>query len=88
MATPVINNLVLPNNRILVLPDGPAGSSTTGVIFRRSAQGGGHFKASADPEIASNHILYSRDMATMVEIDEVEYVAMQENAVVGLIPED
>lgn len=87
MATPVHNDLVLPLGRVLVLPDGPAGSSTTGVVFRRSAQGGGRFKASSDPEITSNHLLYARDMATVVEIDGIEYMAMHEHAVVGLIPE-
>ena len=84
MATPIIDDLALPNNRILVLLDGD--SENTGTIFRKSAQGGGTFKGSADPEIISDHILFVKEMATRVEIDEVEYWAMQENAVVGVIP--
>ena len=86
MATPIINNLVLPSNRILVLPDGAAGSSSTGTIFRRSAQGGGFFKGSSDPEIESDHILFCKEMSVPVEIDDVEYLAMHVNAVVGIIP--
>lgn len=86
MATPIINDLVLPRDRILVLPDGAAGSSTTGTIFRKSAQGGGNFKGSSDPEIISDLVLYARDMATVVEIDSVEYMAMHVTAVVGIIP--
>jgi len=82
MAAPIINDLVLPNNRILVLPDG----ETTGTIFRRSAQGGGKFKGSADPEIESAHVLFVKEMTTEVQIDDVKYLAMHVNAVVGLIP--
>ncbi len=85
MATPIINNLVLSSSRILVLPD--VDSDTTGVIFRRSTQGGGFFKGGSDPEITSDHVLFIKEMATAVEIDEVEYLAMHANAVVGIIPE-
>lgn len=84
MATPVHNDLALPVNRILVLLDD--GSETTGTIFRKSVQGGGHFKGSGDPEIISDHVLFIKEMATRVEIDEVEYWAMHIEAVVGLIP--
>jgi len=84
MATPVINDLALPSSRILVLLD--EDSETTGIIFRRSAQGGGFFKGSSDPEIESNHILFNKEMATPVEIDDIEYMAMHVNAVVGVIP--
>ncbi len=87
MAAPIINDLALPSSRILVLPDGAAGSSSTGIIFRRSALGGGFFKGSSDPEIESSRVLYARNMATVVEIDGIEYMAMHVNAVVGLIPE-
>jgi len=85
MATPICNDLVLPTGRILVLLD--EGSETTGVIHRRSAQGGGVFKGSVDPVIESSHVLFVKEMATKVEIDDVEYSAMHEAAVVGLIPE-
>ena len=85
MATPVHNDLLLPLGTILVLVDG--GSETTGTIFRRSAMGGGHFKASTDPIIESDHILFVVDMATEVEVDGVEYMAMGSDAVVGIIPE-
>jgi len=84
MATPVINNLVLPGSRILVLLD--VGSKTTGVIFRRSEQGGGFFKGATLPEIESAHILFIKEGATPVEIDSIEYMAMHVNAVVGIIP--
>ncbi len=83
MATPIINDLVLPNNRILVLPDG----ETIGTIFRRSAQGGGKFKGSADPEIVSTHVLFVKENAAEVIVDGVEYLAMHQDNVVGLIPE-
>lgn len=85
MATPIINELALPSSRILVLPDEQ--SESTGVIFRRSALGGGFFKGSSDPEISSDHVLFIKEIATPVEIDEVEYLAMHVNAVVGIIPE-
>ena len=84
MATPIINDLVLPSSRILVLLD--VGSETSGIIFRRSAQGGGFFKGSSDPEIESDHILFAKEMGSPVEIDDVEYVAMHVNAVVSVIP--
>ena len=85
MATPIINDLALPDSRILVLLD--QDSETTGVIFRRSARGGGFFRGSSDPEIESDHVLFCKEMATRVEIDEVEYWAMHANAVVGIIPD-
>ncbi len=85
MATPIINDLVLPGSRILVLLD--TGSESTGVIFQRSAQGGGFFKGGSDPEIESDNVLFCKEMAVPVEIDDVEYLAMHVNAVVGLIPE-
>lgn len=85
MATPIINDLALPGNRILVLLDD--GSETTGTIFRKSGQGGGNFVGSSDPEIISDHVLFVKEMATRVEIDEIEYWAMHVNAVVGIIPE-
>ena len=84
MATPVVNNLVLPGNRILVLLDG--GSETTGIIFQVSSRGGGQFVGSFNPEAESTHILFVKEMATPVEIDDIEYMAMHVNAVVGVIP--
>ena len=84
MATPIINDLALPGNRILVLLD--TGSESTGVIFQRSARGGGFFKGGSDPEIESAHVLFCKEMAVPVEIDGVEYLAMHANAIVGLIP--
>lgn len=82
MASPVINNLILPGSRLLVLPD-EGDKPTTGVIFRRSVQGGGRFKG----EDGSDHVLFCPAMTTEVNVDGVEYLAMQETAVVGLIPE-
>ena len=84
-----INDLVLPNNVILVLPD-EGDKPTTGTIFRRSTMGGGYFKVAFGGVGGSNrnydNVLFVREMATEVEIDEVEYMAMHTNAVVGLIP--
>jgi len=84
MATPIINNLVLPGSRILVLLD--VGSETTGVISRVSSQGGGRFMGSYSPGAESTHVLFAKEMGSPVEIDDVEYVAMHDNAVVGVIP--
>ena len=84
MATPIINNLVLPGNRVLVLLD--VGSETTGTISQVSSRGGGQFVGSFNPEAGSAHILFAKEMGSPVEIDDVEYVAMHVNAVVGVIP--
>ncbi len=84
MATPVINNLILPSNRILVLLD--EDSETTGVISHKSLQGGGLFIGSYNPIIESAHVLFCKEMATKVEVDEVEYMAMHIDAIVGVIP--
>lgn len=81
MATPIHNDLELPGSRILVLLDD--GSETIGTIFRRSPKGGGHFTIGNE---ASTHVLFVKEMATPVEIDEIEYWAMHINAVVGVIP--
>lgn len=81
MATPVHNDLVLPGSRILVLLDEQ--SETTGVIFRRSPKGGGHFTIGNEE---SDHVLFVPEMSTVVEIDGQEYQAMHTNAVVGIIP--
>lgn len=89
MATPTIDNLLLPINVILVLPD-EGDKPTTGVIFRRSLRGGGRFQGEngtyPNPIIESDHILFVREITTEVIVDEVEYLAMHENAVVGIIP--
>ncbi len=91
-----INNLQLPDHRILVLPDEGDNPTTgvlipTGTIFRRSTMGGGHFMVGSGDGLGSeteySHVLFVKEMATEVEIDEVEYMAMHENAVVGLIPD-
>lgn len=85
MATPVHNDLALPVNRILVLLDEQ--SESTGTIFRRSSQGGGHFVGSYNPVVVSDRVLFVPEMTTVVEIDGQEYQAMHVNAVVGIIPE-
>jgi len=84
MATPVHNDLTLPSNRILVLLDEE--SESTGTIFRRSSQGGGHFIGSYNPVVASDHVLFVPEMSTCVEIDGEEYQAMHVDAIVGVIP--
>jgi len=89
MAAPVIDNLLLPVRCILVLPDAPDGS--TGTICRRSSMGGGIFNSiliqSQEAPFPHTHILYVKEMSTEVEVDEIEYLAMHETAVVGLIPD-
>ena len=88
MAT--INNLVLPDLRILVLPD-DGDKPTTGVILQRSTSGGGHFRVGVGNglgvETEYSHVLFVREMTAEVEVDGVVYLAMNENAVVGLIPD-
>ena len=90
MATPIINNLKLPDGRILVLPD-EGDQTSTGAISQRSPSGGGHFRVGSGtglgPEQEYAHILFCREMATEVEVDDVGYLAMHQNAVVGLIPD-
>ena len=87
MASPIINNLVLPDGRVLVLLD--EDSQTTGMIAKRSPSGGGKFRVAfggvggSDREY--DHVLFLKEMATEVIIDDVEYMAMHQNAVVGLI---
>lgn len=81
MATPAHDDLVLPGSRILVLLDDA--SESTGIIFRRSPKGGGHFTIGND---VSDHVLFAPEMSTVVEVDGQEYQAMHANAVVGVIP--
>ena len=89
MAIPIINDLLLPDNRILVLPD-EGDKPTTGTIFRRSTMGGGHFKVGSGAGLGGeneyDHILFAREMTTEVEVNGVGYLAMHTNAVIGLIP--
>ena len=87
MAIPVINDLALPSSRILVLPDVGQDPDRIGTVVLRSAQGGGFFKGSSDPEIESAHVLFAREMASPVMVDGVKHYAMHRNAVVGIIPE-
>ena len=89
MTAPIINDLLLPKNIVLVLPD-EGEQSTTGTITNRSEQGGGHFESSAvtsGAPMSYDHVLFVREMATEVNINDVEYFAMSECAVVGLIPD-
>jgi co-chaperonin GroES (HSP10) len=86
MAAPTIDNIMLPTHTILVLPDAP--DATTGVVFRRSKMGGGRFQGmngSAVPIPESSHVLFVKEMATEVNVNGVEYLAMYERAIVGLI---
>ena len=89
MATPTIDNLLLPNRRILVLPD-EGDKATTGVIFRRSQEGGGNFIGQVNDmthPVQANHVLFVREMAVEVQVNSIEYLAMHERAVVALIPD-
>jgi len=89
MATPIINDLVLADGRIFVLLD--ADSQTTGTIAGRSPMGGGVFKVAfggvGGSDRMYDHVLFIKEMATPVEVDGIEYMAMHETAVVGLIPD-
>ena len=89
MAVSEINNLVLPNNTILVLPDIDDDTTPTGVIFRRSEMGGGRFDGKTGETVAieSNHVLFVKEMAVKIKVNGVKYYAMNSRAVVGLIPE-
>ena len=89
MATPIIDNLLLPNNRILISPD-EGETPSTGTIYRRSEMGGGHFVVSVpgrNPVVEGERVLFVREMATEVEINGIEYMAMCQDAIVGIIPE-
>lgn len=88
MGIPTIDNLVLPTNRILVLQD--QGSDPVGVIKQYSTGGGGVFKLGGGvgddiPEIEYTHVLYVEKMTEKVRINGVVYLAMSEDAIVGLI---
>ena len=87
MAIPIINDLILPRNIILVLPDEGQDPERVGVVVQRSIMGGGYFKGSADPVLESSHVIFAREMAAPVIIDGVKHYTMHENAVVGLIPD-
>lgn len=87
MATPVINNLLLPNHRVLVLPDETG--ATTGTIEQVADLGSVKLDTKGTyeyPTDVGRRILFIREMATEVEVNGVEYLAMHEDAVVGLIP--
>lgn len=89
MAAPVIDNLLLPIECMLVLPD--TGSETTGTIFRRSSMGGGCFNSvlieSRQFPTPHAHVLFAKEMTSEVNVNGVEYLAMHEYAIVGLIPD-
>jgi len=85
MATPVVNDVALPNDRILVLPD-EGNQPSTGVIFRRPVSGGNFWMDNGNLETRYNRVLFVREMAAEVLIDDTEYLAMHTDAVVGLIP--
>ena len=88
MAAPIIDNLLLPVKCILVLPDD--GSETTGTIFKTSAMGGGIFISPLvqmqEVPATHHHVLFVKEMSTEVNVNGIEYLAMHESAVVGLIP--
>ena len=91
MATPVIDNLILPVNRCLVLAD--EDSKTTGVIFRKSAQGFFRLEQGQalideqqSPAVPYDHVLFIKEGAVEVEINGVEYLCMHQSNIVGVIP--
>ena len=84
MATPVIKNLRLLDNTILVLPDTHGAKETTGFVkFRRSRDG---TSLSVHLNEAEQHVLFVNSMATEVVVNGVTYWAMPYMAVVGFIP--
>ena len=89
MAAPTIDNIVLPKGTVLVLKD--KAGSTTGRIFRHSEMGGARFhdqNGGISSPATNTHLLFVRDMTTEVIVNGVEYLAMHQNAVVGLIPSE
>jgi len=88
MAAPVIDNIVLPKGTCLVLKD--EGTDNIGRIFRHSEMGGARFHdqngGSGEPSL-DTHVLFVKEMSTEVNVDGVEYLAMNEDIIVGLIPE-
>jgi len=89
MAVAEINNLVLPTNTILVLPDVDDDTTPTGTIFKRSEMGCKRLagRTGEYDVIEGNHILFVKEMAVKVKVNGVKYYAMNSRAVVGLIPE-
>ena len=91
---PTINNIVLPANRCLVLPD--EGSSTTGTLFRCSLQGFRRLvqgqpmpedpDESPPPAIPYTKVLFVKEGCTEITVDGVEYQAMHQDNIVGVIP--
>ena len=94
MATPIINNLVLHAGRCLIRVD--EDSNTTGVIFKVSESGfrrlveGQPIPENGTPQpsaIPYAHVLFIKESSTEVEVNGVEYLAMHQNNIVGLIPD-
>ena len=72
-----------------MLPD-EGEKPTTGRIFQHSTMGGARFhdqNGGTGVPAENTHVLFVREMTTEVEVDEVEYLAMHEHAIVGLIPD-
>jgi len=84
MATPVIKNLRLLDNTILVLPDSPGANVTTGLVKFHRSMGGTSLSVLINE--AEQHVLFVNSMATEVVVGGVTYWAMPHMAVVGFIP--
>lgn len=93
MAASTINNLVLQSNRCLVLPD----SDSTGVLFKVSERGFRRLVESPPmpqdpnepqgPAIPYTRVLFVKENTAEVIVDGVEYLAMHQDNIVGLIPD-
>lgn len=93
MAAPIIDNLILNAGRCLVL----ANSDSTGTIFKVSSQGFRRLVEGQpmpddpllppDPAVPYSKVLFVKANTTEVIVDEVEYLAMHQNNIVGVIPD-
>jgi hypothetical protein len=92
---PIIDNIVLPAGRCLVLTD--LGSKVTGVIFRKSEQGFVRLEKGQPipedpndpqpPPIPYSKVLFLKKGIVKVEVNGVEYLAMHQSNIVGINPD-
>ncbi len=82
----------LMKGRLLVLLD--EGKDDRGVVFQSNLGGYCGLVVPGDPPEdpmppaeSYSHIIFVKEMATEVEIDDVSYQAMHRNAIVGVIPD-
>ncbi len=93
--TPVINNIILPLNVLLILPDS-VGASTGVVVRRELSDDIPHIKEhliSYDKNgniiyvsLLNNHVLFVNNMSEEVKIDGTKYKVVHITGIVGNIP--